>query len=144
MLKRRLSHYKPGVATYVHHLVAALIWFLVGSFLMVNGFLLMSLAGKEYYAFPALAFGTLKGLFILDKVAKKNITRIDQMHDGACIGSVYSVRSWLLVIGMIVLGRFLRSSVLPGEYVGCLYMTVGWGLFFSSRLMWRIWFQSRS
>ena len=110
---------------------------------MVNGYLLLSLAGREYFAVFALLAGTMKSLFILDKVATRNIDRIEKMHDGACIGSVYSIRTWLLVICMIALGRFLRRSVLPGEYIGTIYLLVGWGLFLSSRLMWRVWIQGR-
>jgi hypothetical protein len=81
--------------------------------------------------------GDGKSFFLLDRVARKNISRILRFADGTCLGSVYSYKSWGLVLVMIVLGRFLRSSILPGEYVGALYFAVGWGLFFSSRLMWQ-------
>ena len=136
MKKKKLSRFKPGAPVHVHLLVAALIWSLVGLFLMFNGFLFISLAGKEWFIAMAIAIGTLKSFRVLDPVARKNIRRILEFDDGTCIGSVYSYKTWLLVICMIALGRFLRSSILPGEYVGLLYVAVGWGLFFSSRLMW--------
>lgn len=120
-------------------LIAALIWSVVGFFLMVNGFLLVDMAGRGWLAFPSLAVGTVKGLLIMDRVARKNIDRIAQMTDGACIGSVYSYKSWGLVVLMIVTGRVLRTLVLPGEVIGVVYLAVGWALFWASRLMWRRW-----
>ena len=137
MTKKILTRFKPGASINVHLLIAALIWSIVGLFLMSNGFLLISLAAREWLAVLAAGLGTVKSFFLLDRVARKNISRILRFADGACIGSVYSYKSWGLVLVMIVLGRFLRSSVLPGEYVGVLYFAVGWGLFFSSRLMWQ-------
>lgn len=132
-----LTRFKPGASINVHLLIAALIWSVVGLFLMSNGFLFITLADREWLAVLAGGLGTIKSFFLLDRVARKNISRIMRFEDGACIGSVYSYKSWALVAVMIVLGRFLRSSVLPGEYVGVLYLAVGWGLFFSSRLMWQ-------
>jgi hypothetical protein len=136
MTKKKLTRFKPGASINVHLLTAALIWSIVGIFLMSNGFLLISLADREWLAVLAVGLGTIKSIFLLDRVARKNISRIMRFADGTCIGSVYSYKSWGLVLVMIVLGRFLRSSVMPGEYVGILYLAVGWGLFFSSRLMW--------
>jgi len=132
-----LTRFKPGASIHVHLLIAALIWSIVGLFLMSNGYLLITLAAREWLAVLAAGLGTIKSLFLLDRVARNNISRILRFEDGTCIGSVYSYKSWALVVVMIVLGRFLRSSVLPGEYVGALYLAVGWGLFFSSRLMWQ-------
>jgi hypothetical protein len=137
MTKKKLTRFKPGASINVHLLTAALIWSIVGLFLMSNGFLLITLADREWLAVLAVGLGTVKSIFLLDRVARKNISRIMRFADGTCIGSVYSYKSWGLVLVMIVLGRFLRSSVMPGEYVGILYLAVGWGLFFSSRLMWQ-------
>jgi hypothetical protein len=86
-----------------------------------------------------MVLGTAKTFFILDKVAWKNINRIHEFEDKVCFGSVYSWKTWLLVLGMIVLGRFLRITILPGEVVGLIYAAVGWGLMLSSRLMWIEW-----
>jgi hypothetical protein len=44
-----------------------------------------------------------------------------------------------MVIVMIVLGRFLRTTVLPGETIGLVYTAVGWALLLASRLMWIEW-----
>lgn len=132
-----LTRFKPGASIPMHLFTAGLIWSVVGIFLMSNGYLLIHLADRQWFAVLAVGLGTLKAVLLLDRVARKNISRVLQFSNGTCIGSVYSYKSWALVAVMIVLGRFLRSSVLPGEYVGVLYLAVGWGLFFSSRLMWQ-------
>jgi hypothetical protein len=137
MDKNLLTRLKPGASVNAHLFTAALIWSIVGIFLLARGYLLVSMAARAWFALPALALGTIKSLLLLDRVARKNIVRILHFEDGTCIGSVYSYKSWILVMAMIVLGRLLRASVLPGEYVGVLYLAVGWGLFFSSRLMWQ-------
>ena len=132
-----LTRFKPGASISMHLFTGGLIWSVVGIFLMSNGYLLIHLADRGWFAVLAVGLGTLKAVLLLDRVARKNISRILDFSDNTCIGSVYSYKSWGLVVMMIVLGRFLRASVLPGEYVGVLYLGVGWGLFFSSRLMWQ-------
>jgi hypothetical protein len=137
--KQFLVRYKPGASISTHLMLGALIWSLVGFFLMTNGYLLTSFAEQSWLIFLGLGLGTAKGLFILDRVARKNIKRIHSFEPKACIGSVYSYKTWLLVIMMIVLGRTLRMTILPGEVVGVIYLAVGWGLMLSSRLMWLDW-----
>ena len=138
-LKRNLQHYKPGVSIRTHLLLAGLIWSVVGFFLLMNGFVLISLKNHFLFAILGIVLGTAKTFFILDRVALKNIKRIKEFRDRVCIGSVYSWKTWLLVAGMIGLGRFLRTNVLPGEIVGLIYIAVGWALMLASRLMWKEW-----
>ena len=137
--KEFLRRYKPGASISSHLMLAALIWSVVGCFLMINGFVWISMAERSWLIFLGLALGTVKGFFILDRVARKNIKRIHAFEQKTCIGSVYSYKTWLLVIMMIVLGRTLRLTVLPGEVVGVIYIAVGWGLMLASRLMWLEW-----
>lgn len=137
MPKNLLTRLKPGASVKVHLFTAALIWSIVGFILIARGYLLVSLAARGWFAIPALGVGTVKSFFLLDRVARKNISRILHFEEGTCIGSVYSWKSWILVLAMIGLGRFLRASVLPGAYVGVLYIAVGWGLFFQAGLCGR-------
>ena len=137
--KKTLLHYKPGVSVRTHLFLAALIWSLVGFFLLTNGFVLISLQGKLWYGVAGLILGTAKTFFILDRVALKNVKRIKDFEDKVCIGSVYSWKTWVLVAAMIALGRILRTTVLPGEVVGLIYIAVGWALMLASRLVWREW-----
>jgi hypothetical protein len=88
---------------------------------------------------PALIAGTLKPLFILDHSARKGVHRILELADGTCLGAVYSVKTWLLILFMMGSGMVLRHSTLPGEILGGTYVTIGWALFFSSRHAWLAW-----
>jgi len=137
--KEFLVRYKPAASISTHLMLAGLIWSVVGFFLLINGYLLISMAKTDWLVFLGLAIGTAKGLTVLDRVARKNIRRIRGFQQKACIGSVYSYKTWLLVILMIATGRILRHTVLPGEVVGVIYVAVGWGLMLSSRLMWLEW-----
>ena len=137
--KKTLLRYKPGVPVRIHLFLAALIWSVVGFFLLTNGFVLISLQGKLWYGVAGLILGTAKTFFILDRVALKNVKRIKDFEDKVCIGSVYSWKTWVLVAAMIALGRILRTTVLPGEVVGLIYIAVGWALMLASRLVWREW-----
>lgn len=141
-LKRNLLRFKPGVSIRTHLFLAALIWSVVGFFLLTNGFLLISPKGSYWYAALGLILGTAKTFFILDRVARKNVKRIKEFEDKVCIGSVYSWKTWVLVAGMIFLGRFLRTTVLPAEIVGLLYTAVGWALMLASRLIWQTWMRT--
>jgi hypothetical protein len=138
-LKEVLQRYKPGVSIRTHLLLAALIWTVVGFFLLTNGLVLVSLESHLLYGLIGLLLGTAKTFFILDRVARKNIKRIKEFADKVCFGSVYSLKTWLMVAAMIILGRFLRTTVLPGEIIGLIYTAVGWALMLSSRLMWIEW-----
>jgi hypothetical protein len=138
-LPEKIARLKPGVPVRTHLLASGLIWSLVGLFLMVFGSYLLALPDHALVAVAALLLGSLKSRKILDRVAARNIDRILGMPDGTCIGAVYPLKMWGLVILMMVLGRLLRASALPAVFIGALYLGIGWALFFSSRLMWRRW-----
>jgi hypothetical protein len=137
--KKTLLQYKPGVSIKTHLFSAGLIWSLVGCGLLFFGFYLVSLNGSYWYAVAGLILGTVKTIFILDRVARKNVKRIKEFEDKVCLGSVYSWKTWMLVLAMVFLGRFLRTSALPREIVGLIYIAVGWALLLASRLMWLTW-----
>jgi hypothetical protein len=138
-LKDILHKYKPGVSIRTHLLLGAFIWTVVGFFLLTNGFVLVSLENHLWYGLIGLLLGTAKAFFVLDRLARKNIKRIKEFEDKVCFGSVYSMKTWFMVAGMIALGRFLRTTVLPGEIIGLIYTAVGCALMLASRLMWIEW-----
>jgi hypothetical protein len=138
-LKDILHKYKPGVSIRTHLLLGAFIWTVVGFFLLTNGFVLVSLENHLWYGLIGLLLGTAKAFFVLDRLARKNIKRIKEFEDKVCFGSVYSLKTWFMVAGMIALGRFLRTTVLPGEIIGLVYTAVGCALMLASRLMWIEW-----
>ena len=66
-----LKRYKPGVDKRVHLLLAAFLWTTVGIFLLFRGGRWLIEAGELWMILPALFFGSVKSLLILDKVRGK-------------------------------------------------------------------------
>ncbi len=123
----------------IHLLLAAALWSLIGSVLMIRGACWLTAVGKLWIMVPALLAGTIKSFLILDKTARKGVHRILEMADGTCLGAVYSIKTWMLVLIMMGSGMALRHSALPREILGGLYITIGWALFLSSRHAWLAW-----
>lgn len=115
--------------------LAGLMWFVVGVFLCklalswlqpietneAFGFLVLGLA----VAFAAFKFG-------LSKVARKNITRLNDFQNGAPIYAFQSWKSYAMIGIMIPLGFTLRHSMIPKEYLAVPYLGMGGSLFLSS------------
>lgn len=106
---------------------------------MTRGTIFLIAGESGFYFLIAMLLGTLKSLFILDKSAKKSIDRIQLLADGSCLGAVYSIKTWLLVLAMMSMGFVLRNSGISITILGTLYVTIGWALLFSSRFAWGIW-----
>lgn len=143
-MNRTLAKFKPGAPRQAHLLLAAALWSLVGLMLTYRGTNWLLAADALWLILPALVIGSLKSHFLLDKTAKKGITRILKFSDRTCLGAVYSIKSWALVGVMIVTGLILRrfSSLL--SVLGTLYVAIGWALFFSSRHAWRAWWHEKA
>ena len=93
-------------------------------------------------AVGAIAIGAVKSRLVLDRAARKIIERIRVRGDGRCLGGFLSLRTWALVVVMMVAGRLLRGTV-ARSIVGPLYLAVGTALVLSSRLSWRAWRRER-
>ncbi len=139
MIKRIVTNLKPGAPRQIHLLLAATLWSVIGSILIFRGVSWLMTVGGLWIMVPALVAGTMKSLFLLDNTAQKGVRRILEMADGRCLGAVYSIRTWLLVLVMMGTGMALRHSAIPREILGGLYVAIGWALFFSSRHAWMAW-----
>jgi hypothetical protein len=135
------SKFKPNASRSVHLFVAASLWTVVGLSLMSRGVVWLNSIGQLWVVLPALVIGTGKAFFLFDRSAKKNINRIIATRDGKCLGGVYSVKTWLMVLLMMTAGCLMRHSSLPKEFLGLFYVSIGWGLLFSSRNAWFAWKQ---
>lgn len=138
-MQKFFSRYKPGVPRRTHLLLAALLWTTVGLILMVRGCAYLIYDSSIAFFLPAILIGSLKSFFILDKSAKKSIDRIQHLADGSCLGAVYSIKTWVLVVVMMTMGYLLRHSGISPSIIGSLYVIIGWALFFSSRAGWKAW-----
>lgn len=119
--------------------VAALLWSGIGGMLLTRGVLAVSGSGREGWLVAAVILGAIKSRLVLDRLVRRNMARLHSLDGARCLGGVYSAKTWLMVVGMIVLGRALRLSPLLPWITGLVYVTVGWGLFWSSRVGWMAW-----
>ena len=145
-LRRWLELHKPRAVARTQLLLAEVMWTGVGTMLLSLGliWIVRRYHGMGWaYAAPFLLLGLLKGRFILDRVGRRTIARIHTRGDSHCVGGFFSPTSWLLIVGMMVLGQVLRTSPLPRAVVGFLYVLVGTGLLLSSRMFWREWLSLR-
>jgi len=139
--KQGLSRLKPAVNRRVHLFAAPLLWTVVGSSLLVRGWGWIGPGQDRWFVLLAIALGTVKSLLILDRTARRSLTRISRLRDGTCLGAVYSWKTWLLVVLMMGSGIVLRRYFTPGVVIGTLYAAVGWALLLSSRFGWLEWFR---
>ncbi len=137
--KKDITRFRPDVSKSVHLFAAPFIWTAVGIMLMIRGLGWIGFSLTCWLLFIAVFIGTIKSLTILDRSAKKNLTRIMMLKEKSCLGAVYPWRTWLLVILMMATGIALRSMTEPGLFLGTVYLAVGWALLLSSRHGWEQW-----
>lgn len=137
-----LETYKPAASSRIHLWLAGVMWSCVGAGLLSVGAYWLLKNGEAkgmILLFVAAGLGLGKSLLVLDRTTDRNVSRIKLRGEDRCFGGFLSPRIWLLVIGMMLLGRFLRTIGLPYPLLGVIYAAVGTGLLFSSRLIWRAW-----
>jgi hypothetical protein len=145
LMANGLSRFKPGVNRRTHLWLSAMLWTTIGLLLFGKGVFRLSQLNTGQLLIPAAAIftGSLKAYFILDTSARRGITRILTFKNGTCLGAVYSVKTWILVLCMTGMGVILRNSPVPLSLLSFLYLTIGWALLLSSRLAWQAWFNRK-
>ena len=142
MLFKDFERFTPRAYPRTRLLTAALVWSAVGLFLSIKGVYLFR-EGSWGIVLAAVAGGMVLGMFksrlILDQVAGRIILHIGAKPSRACLGGLFSVRNWLLIAVMIVFGRTLGALPLDASIKTGLYVMVGCGLAYSSRLLWTAW-----
>ncbi len=126
-----------NVSRSVHLKIAAGLWGVVGLGLLMAG--LFFLFGGDTIDTPswigfgiAMVIGFVKGKIVLPKVAKKNMARIESLPEQSPFYMTFNVKSWMLVLGMIILGRTIRFLDAPHFIVGAIYVAVGIALLLGS------------
>ena len=132
--------YKPVASSRMQLWLGGAMWSCVGAGLFavgtywllkdgeMRGFVLLAVAA-------GLGFG--KASLVLDRTTASNIDRVKSRGEDRCFGGFLSPRVWIIVIGMMLLGRILRTIGLSKPILGVIYGAVGIGLLYSSRLFWR-------
>lgn len=130
-----------------HLKIAFMTWALVGTGLLVFGMNTLfgrSLGvlndGSTHSGFAeavgvvvALTIGFLKGNFILKKVALKYISRIQMLSEMSPFYMTFAPKNWILVVGMMSLGKLIRTFASSHLVIGVIYVTVGFALVLGAR-----------
>lgn len=127
-----------NVLRSTHLKMAAGLWGLVGLCLLMAGLMFLfrgtDIAMNAWIAFViALVIGFVKGKIVLPKVAKKNIARIQGLPEQSPVYMTFNAKSWMLVLGMILLGKIIRLLGAPDFVRGAIYVAVGIALLLGSR-----------
>jgi hypothetical protein len=145
MFPKFLDRLTPRAYPRTRLLTAAIVWSAVGFFLAGKG---VWLSGDAPWAqivvaiLAGLGLGLVKSRFIFDRVAQKIIAHIGRKPSRACLGGLFSARNWALIVVMAVFGRTLGALPLDSALKTGIYVMVGSGLSYSSRLLWGAWKKS--
>lgn len=134
-----LTKYKPAASVRTQVMLAASLWTLVGMGMLIAGAMWsisMRWPGVAVLIGIASVVGLLKARFALRKTACRVVERICRRGDGRCLGGFLSWRMWLFVAAMMVLGRLLRSGLLPLAMVAFIYVAVGVALLIGAITLW--------
>jgi hypothetical protein len=137
-----LERFTPRAYPRTRLLTAAMVWSAVGLFLALKGVYLFregSWGIVLAVVVGGVVLGMLKSRLILDRVAGRIILHIGAKPSRACLGGLFSIRNWALIAVMIVFGRTLGALPVDTVIKTGLYVMVGSGLAFSSRLLWNAW-----
>lgn len=137
-----LDRFTPRAYPRTRLLTAAIVWSAVGFFLIMKGIFIFREGFWGIFLVVIVVggiLGVIKSKLVLDRVAGRIILHIGAKPSRACLGGLFSVRNWLLIAVMIVFGRTLGALPLDAAIKTGLYVMVGSGLAYSSRLLWNAW-----
>lgn len=133
---KSLQSLKPVTTRRGLLFIAALVWTFAGVMLFARGILMMNLDNDYFLTRMALSLiaGILFYWILFTRISKKHVLRIiQQPNDRPSVFAFFDVKGYLMMVGMVSLGVFLRSSgFISPFYLSVLYVTMGIPLFFSS------------
>ena len=137
-----LNRLTPRAYPRTRLISAAIVWNCVGAFLCLKGVYLSFDKPIETITtafLVGLCLGLVKSRIVFDRVAEKIIDHIGSRPSRACLGGLFSVRNWALILVMAFFGKALGALPMHSGLKTGLYVMVGSGLGYSSRLLWRAW-----
>jgi len=136
------NRFTPRASVRVQLFGAAIVWAVGASILIVRGFGYVQ--GRYWHAWvlgAALAIAVIKSRLLLDRVARKAVTRI-QERGRACFFGFFSVKTWAFVALMMGGGITLRHlvvnpNVIGAGIMGAAYIGIGTALAVADRIFWK-------
>jgi len=123
---------------------AAVVWTFAGGMLLYRGIVMLTTSGSFSWMkiVVCLCSGLLFFRFVFLKISRKHINRITNLNgDYHLFHQFFSPKSYLMMLGMISLGIFLRkTSLVPVASLSLAYITMGIPLLLSSIRFYNSWF----
>jgi hypothetical protein len=123
---------------------AAVVWTFAGVMLLFRGSsMLESSSGFSWLKVIAcIGGGLIFFLLVFSRISRKHVNRITNLKgDRHWFYEFFNPRSYLMMLGMISLGVFLRkTSIVPLASLSLAYITMGIPLLFSSFRFYYSWF----
>lgn len=139
-----LKSFKFSVTKRTLLFEAAVIWTFAGVMLLFRGSsMLEASSGFSWLkVFGCICGGLIFFVLVFLKISRKHVNRIINLHgDRHQFYEFFNLRSYLMMIGMISLGVFLRkTSIVPLASLSLAYITMGIPLLFSSFRFYHRWF----
>jgi len=139
-----LARFIPRAGVRVQLYAAALVWSVGASILLFRGFWYVH--DRSWHSWVlgaalATAIAIPKSRYILDRVARKAVARINA-RGTACFFGFFSVKTWAFVALMMGGGIAIRNAIVsPNEIgagiLGALYLGIGAALVVADRIFWR-------
>lgn len=129
------SRLNPRASRPLRMALGGLVWSAVGLLLLgMGGTWLAAASGlvRLELALPAAVVAVLAWRFGLSRVAERNLRRLQEGPERACVFGFQPPRSWLIVALMITMGSLLRHSALPRLWLAPVYLSMGGALLMSS------------
>lgn len=146
MLSTYLDRLTPRALPRTRLFTAACIWGAVGICLLSRGLLLLpqapGLTTATGIILGGMLIGGLKSWLVFDKAAASIVTHIRRKPTPACLGGLFSFRNWGLIACMMVLGGIVKRLPISDVIKSTVYILVGTGLIYSSRILWQAWRKS--
>lgn len=125
-------------------LEAAVVWTFAGGMLLFRGSEMLT-ASSDFSLVKiiiCLGCGLIFFRLVFSKISLKHVDRISNLPgDYQLFSKFFSLKSYLMMFGMISLGIFLRkSSIIPLAALSLAYITMGVPLLFSSFRFYQSWY----
>lgn len=137
--KLNYEKYKPGIHKKYLLIISGLMWTGVGIFLssLATGWLI-SFDNVLIYYISGFILAFAIHIFGFSLLAKKNSQRIVGMNKRkVCIFAFQRWSSYAIIVIMMSLGMFMRSSPIPKNLLSIVYFGIGGALFLSSMIYYK-------
>ena len=123
---------------------AALVWTFAGGMLLFRGsYMLEATTGFSWLKVTSCCCaGLLFFVLVFSKISRRHVNRISKLYgDRHQFYEFFNFRSYMLMVGMISMGIFLRKTlIVPLSSLSLAYITMGIPLLFSSFRFYQHWF----